>query len=559
MVQSRKVAAEAGVIVVGNFIVNVVAGDIVVIVLQIRTADQSTPQGVCLRIGFVHALCGGAGGRTVVRVCGVAVFIADFKGIAHGVVAQNVFHLIFCPFCECQVVSFLGVYHCTQSSRGVVAGTAVVGNYREASRRFCDPCTVGFRQIFDLGSGDLGIPQLVVHAEVLVLGDRYVKICFGSIGFTQTGPEFQIPAENIPVAGDVGDRSQLCEYAAPDGIPAVHPDVLPAVAGVLDDTLHIAGVRVSTHFAGDRFVYADNVVNVVIVFRAVVQPYCCPGQFIVVIAGGIETAVVAQTVYCQGVVTDFVVRLYGEIVQCQSIVQTLLCIFRIGVLEVQIVHRKGSCCTGGLVRSRCFRGGEISRTLDSTGRSGNIGVVYLQFRSTPVVVVVVALAHLIAVRHYIAVVVQKCGFHKVVVDPAEFVLHMLLQTGFHIGFPELIVAPAHSRSGIAARQTKLYVVAGIVPAAGQVYTAVTIGVEVFLVGIDEVLAHVGANVQSFRRRSTAVTFTAVLVGFAAAQTLHGYQRNHAVLDVTVATPCVIAVVCHFVTALVGIVEAQCQL
>ena len=136
---------------------------------------------------------------------------------------------------------------------------------------------------------------------------------------------------------------------------------------------------------------------------------------------------------------------------------------------------------------------------------------------------------------------------------------MLLQTGFHIGFPELIVAPAHSRSGIAARQTELHVVAGIVPAAGQVYAAVTVGVEGFLVGIDEVLAHVGAHVQSFRRRSTAVTFTAVVVGFAAAQTLHGYQRNHAVLDVTVATPCVIAVVCHFVAALVGIVEAQCQL
>ena len=56
LVESGEVAAEAGVIVVRNFIVNVIAGDIVVIILQIRSADQCTPEGVRLRIRFIHAL-----------------------------------------------------------------------------------------------------------------------------------------------------------------------------------------------------------------------------------------------------------------------------------------------------------------------------------------------------------------------------------------------------------------------------------------------------------------------------------------------------------------------
>ena len=405
MVQSGEVAAESGVVVVRDLIINVVAGHIVVIVLQIRTADQCAPQGVRLRIGFVHALGGGAGGRTMVGMCGIAVLVSHFKGIAHGVVAQDVFHLILCPLSEGQIVCLLGVDHSAQTGSRVVTGAAVVGNNSETGRGLGDPCAVRLRQILDRRGSDLGVPQLVVHAEVLVLGDWIVEVRIGGICLAQTGPEFQVPAENVPVTGDIRHRSKLCEYTAPNGIPAVCPDVLPAVAGVFDDTLHIAGVRVRTHFAGNAFVNADDIVNVVIVFGAVVQPYRCPRQFVIVIAGGVETAVIAQAVYGLGVVAHFVVRLYGEIVQRQGVVQALLRIFRVSVLEVQIVHCQRCGCTGGLVGCRRFGGCEVCRTLDGAGRGGNIGVVYLQFRCAPVVVVVVAFAHLVAVCHYISVVI----------------------------------------------------------------------------------------------------------------------------------------------------------
>ena len=136
---------------------------------------------------------------------------------------------------------------------------------------------------------------------------------------------------------------------------------------------------------------------------------------------------------------------------------------------------------------------------------------------------------------------------------------MFLQAGFNVRFPELIIAPAHGRGRVAARQTELDVVTGIVPASGQIDAAVAVRIQIFLVGVNEFLAHVGADIETLCRRCAAVTLAAVLVGFAAAQALHGNQRDHAVLDMTVAAPGVIAVICHLVAALIGIVETQRQL
>ena len=487
---------------------------------------------------------------------GIAVFIAHFEGIAHGVIAQNVFHLILRPLRKCQIACFLGVDHGAKSGCRIVSCAAVVRNHRKAGGRFRNPCAVGFRQIFNLAGGDLGVPQLVVHAEILVLGHRNVKVCVGSICLIHTRPEFQIPAEDVPVTGDVGHRCQLRKDTAPDGIPAVHPDVLPAVSGIRNDTLQIAGVGMCAHFAGDRLIHADDVVDIIIVLGAVIEPDGCPCQFIIVIAGGIETAVVAKAVHHQRGISGFVVRLDGKFIERQRIIQTLLRILRIGVFKVQIVDRQRCCCTCGLVGCRRFCGGEVCRTLDSTGRGCHIGVIHLQFRRTPIVVVVVSLTHLIAICHYVAVIVQESGFQEIVVDPAQLVLHVLLQSHLHIGVPKFVIAPAYSGGRIAARQTEFDVVSGIVPAAGQIDAAIAVRIQILPIGIDKFLTHIRADVESLGSAGTAIAFSAVLVGFSAAQTLHGHQRDHAIFHVAVSPPRIIAVICHLVAAFIGIVKAE---
>ena len=109
--------------------------------------------------------------------------------------------------------------------------------------------------------------------------------------------------------------------------------------------------------------------------------------------------------------------------------------------------------------------------------------------------VVIALAYLIAVSDYVILVVQESDFHKVVIYPVKLVLNVLVKTKFLIGIAELIVTPAYGRSGIASGETELYVVARIVPAACEVESTVTVGVEVLLVFVDELLRHINADIE----------------------------------------------------------------
>ena len=136
---------------------------------------------------------------------------------------------------------------------------------------------------------------------------------FGSIFRCRAaGPEFQIIAENVPVAGSIGDRCELCEHAAPDSVPAVYPDVLPGIAGIADDTLHIAGIRmrrcltgmclrIVVAVAGKRhgLINSDDIHDILVVSflllglilsnSRVVKPDSSPCQLIIVIAGSIKT------------------------------------------------------------------------------------------------------------------------------------------------------------------------------------------------------------------------------------------------------------------------------
>ena len=232
----------------------------------------------------------------MVRVASTVLqIVADDVGASHRVVAHDVLHLTLCPVCKGEVAGLLGVHERLELECSVITRGAVIVQHTEAGRGLFQPCAVGLRQILDLLRGDLGVPHLVIRAELLVCGDGRGETR-GSLGVLRghARPELQIPAEDVPVAGDVGDRRELCEYAAPDGIPAVYPDILPAVAGVLDDALHVAGVGVCAHVAGDSLIHMDDVVDVVPVLGTLIEPYRRPCQLVVVIAGGVEAAVIAQ-------------------------------------------------------------------------------------------------------------------------------------------------------------------------------------------------------------------------------------------------------------------------
>ena len=99
-------------------------------------------------------------------------------------------------------------------------------------------------------------------------------------------------------------------------------------------------------------------------------------------------------------------------------------------------------------------------------------------------------------------------------------------------------------------------VSGIVPAAGQIDAAIAVRIQILPIGIDKFLTHIRADVESLGSAGTAIAFSAVLVGFSAAQTLHGHQRDHAIFHVAVSPPRIIAVICHLVAAFIGIVKAE---
>ncbi len=104
----------------------------------------------------------------------------------------------------------------------------------------------------------------------------------------------------------------------------------------------------------------------------------------------------------------------------------------------------------------------------------------------------IALADLIAVGDDSAVLVEEGTLHEVIVEVAEDSLDVVVLLELLVHIAVLVVAPAESCSRVVLGHTELNVVAGIVEAACNVDSAVTVGVEDILVFFHEFSREVSA-------------------------------------------------------------------
>ena len=91
-------ADKCGIVVDGDLVVNIIGGNVLVLVFRIRAAHKCAPENVLL-VGSV--LCHGQTGRSaVVREFRRIVAVADHIAAVDGVVAEQIFHLSACPVGE---------------------------------------------------------------------------------------------------------------------------------------------------------------------------------------------------------------------------------------------------------------------------------------------------------------------------------------------------------------------------------------------------------------------------------------------------------------------------
>ena len=177
-----------------------------------------------------------------------------------------------------------------------------------------------------------------------------------------------------------------------------------------------------------------------------VQPACCPCLFIGAAGGLVETV---RAVSCHLIV------LCGELVECLCILQ-VLCIAEVDVVQSQ-------CC--------CIFCGNVTCTAGCPELSA---VVALLLRRTPVSVVLVTVALLVAEALYIAAAVELGGCHEEFTEMIGDELQVLCLTGLVIGILEFIVAPSQCGCGIALRQTEHCVVACVMETAVSIVARVTV-------------------------------------------------------------------------------------
>ena len=169
-----------------------------------------------------------------------------------------------------------------------------------------------------------------------------------------------------------------------------------------------------------------------------IQPASCPCLIVIVVIGIVEVG--SHRALC-------LIGADGIVVQCLCIGQVFL------VAEVDIV---GCQCCGIFC---CDVAGIIRSPVCSTQ-----ALVGLGFRRTPDIVVFLTLAHLIAETGNV-IAVQLCACLE---EITETVCERLQVCGLSqrvIAVLVLIVAPAQCGSGVACRQTELYVVACVVETA----------------------------------------------------------------------------------------------
>ena len=289
----------AGVIVDRNFGILIVADLVGIAVLLIRTADQCTVQNVCVGLGiFALGLSDVAplvipctAGSSVVPCLRIIVTHADHIAKVFGVVAEAVVH---------DIVSKLGVLF---SLGGIVLIQLI-------DCHICQKCS--------RGSVAERTPLEQPRQTVRCIGDLLAAVT--------SRPVFQMLGELVFPLGFAGvDRIQ--QHAALHHIVPAHA---PCV-------LHFAGLF---FLAQIRDIVGLAQIQILLLAGCHVQPVCSIEQII------IECGDLVVRLFC-GIIADRT-QLVGTVEQVNGVFQIFLCLFRLGVLEVQIAGAEcrrhvGSC------------------------------------------------------------------------------------------------------------------------------------------------------------------------------------------------------------------------
>ena len=390
------------------------------LILCIRAADQCTIEHMLLLVG-VLTLCQ-TRSCTVVREFRCGFIVANFIGTVHGVIPQQIFHLSLCPFAVfagLSVVVIFIVYQRHHLSRRIVSCRA--------------PCVQP--EITSRCNGSHAASHVFVQG--FCYGTPAVHFLVGALSGS-----FLVFVNEVRVLL-AGDLAQNTLHAAPDIVPAVD----------------IAGCCIVVVVREDLF-------QIVVIAGDLVHP--CRSPAVIVFPLG-RIVISLRTI---AVVAQLLFVSFCEFIQCCCIVQRLLCIFRIGVLEVQVVDRQRSSGRSNIVCLWLIAGEEKCRTIH-----------FIQFRCVPVSVVNVTVAYLIAMCNHVTVGIQEGTLHQIVVKVPQNSFDMVVLTSFLVSITEFVIAPAQCCCGVVLRHTEFYMVAGIMETAGNIDVAVPVRIQyIFILG-----------------------------------------------------------------------------
>ena len=394
----------AGVIVDRNFSILIVADLVGIAVLLIRTADQCTVQNVCVGLGiFALGLSDVAplvipctAGSSVVPCLRVIVTHADHIAKVLGVVAEAVVH---------DIVSKLGVLF---SLGGIVLIQLI-------DCHICQKCS--------RGSVAERTPLEQPRQTVRCIGDLLAAVT--------SRPVFQMLGELVFPLGFAGvDRIQ--QHAALHHIVPAHA---PCV-------LHFAGLF---FLAQVRDIVGLAQIQILLLAGCHVQPVCRIEQVI------IECGDLIVRLFLR-VIADGT-QLVGTVEQVNGVFQIFLCLFRLGVLEVQIA---GAECRRHVGLNAAVLTG-IVRTLGFALHQ--FVLVHIHFGRAPPYVVERAVAD------HIDNVVTLIAAHQIIQCKLEIVLiHGTLASLFHT-VAVVQQTPAQQCCGVRIGQCEFQVISGIKPAA----------------------------------------------------------------------------------------------
>ena len=246
----------------------------------------------------------------------------------------------------------------------------------------------------------------------------------------------------VQVSGDLGPvRTAAGDLALEDG--SAEADIVPAHGRIYAPLA--AGLSGLTSVRGVHKGVQECLISAV--SGCQIQPTSCPCLIVIVVIGIVEFG------SCRALC---LIGADGIVVQCLCIGQ----VFRIA--EVDIV---GCQCCGIFC---CDVAGIIRSPVCSTQ-----ALVGLGFRRTPGIVVFLTLAHLIADAGNV-IAVQLCACLEVITETVCECLQVCSLSQCVVAVLVLIVAPAQCGSGVACRQTELYVVACVVVTAVHLIGSVAV-------------------------------------------------------------------------------------